>query len=110
MRIQKKYFHLEKVFSNRDINGNVYSFLIITCNKNGSTLACYDQGKNGSHFLQKFFNDFGFWTETERYEGVRDFNRELKSLEKNGEKLYLREETILTWLKKNHRIRKENRS
>jgi hypothetical protein len=105
MRTQKKYFHLEKVFSNRDVYGNVYSFIIITCNKNGETLVCYDQGRNGAHFMRKFFNDFGFWTETERWESIRDFNRELKYLEKSTN-LYLREETISGWLKRNHRIRK----
>lgn len=106
MKNKKKYFHLEKVFSKRDVNGNVYSFLIITCNKNGARLICYDQGQNGSHYLRKFFNDWQFWTETERWEGIRDFNRELKFLETDGNKLYLREEEILSWLKKNHRIRK----
>ena len=105
MKTQKKYFHLEKVFSKRDVNGNVYSFLIITCNKNGEKLVCYDQGQNGSGYLRRFFNDWGFWTETERWEGVRDFNRELKFIEKDGIQLYLREEKIQAWLKKNHRVR-----
>jgi len=100
------YFHLEKVFSNRDINGNVYSFLKITCNKNGNVLYCYDQGKNGSHYLRTFFDTWGKWSESERWEKIRDFDREVKHIKKIQDKYYLTEENIHSWLKKNHRIRR----
>lgn len=95
----KNFFHLDKYFSNRDIYGNVYSFLIITDNITGESLAVSDQGKNGSYILSKFFrtlgmNDGPYWTESDIWEKIRDFNR----LEKFHKVQHLREEQVHEWL------------
>ena len=90
----KNKFHLDKYFSNRDINGNVYSFLIITDNQTGETLAVSDQGKNGSHIMHQFFDDWGHWSESEIWEKIRDYNR----LEKLHKPQYMRTEQIHEWL------------
>jgi len=87
-----KHFHLDIYFSNRDINGNVFSAFKITSNMDGESLLVWDQGKNAQHIMHKFFDEWGKWTSTDIWEKIRDFNRITKDSQ------FLRIEEIHEWM------------
>lgn len=93
--IMKYKFHLDLYFSNRDMNGNVYSAMRIISNETGCSIMIDDAGKNGPHYLRNFFDDFGHWTYTDVWLGKREFNRLTKGAQ------IMKETDIHSWLAQN---------